>query len=55
MDTVEIKAIFDLIKNKEPRGFELLYEHYFRMMYSVAYSITSSDALSKDGRPKCAY
>lgn len=48
MHTVKIETIFDLMKNKEPRGFELLYEHHFRMMYGIAYSVTSNDELSKD-------
>jgi len=48
MNTIKIDTIFDLIKNKEPRGLELLYEHYFRIMYGVAYSITGNDELSKD-------
>lgn len=48
MHTIKIQTIFDLMKNKEPRGFELLYERYFRMMYGVAYSVTSNDELSKD-------
>ena len=48
MNTVKIETIFDLIKNKEPRGFELLYEQYFRIMYGIAYSVTGNDELSKD-------
>ncbi len=48
MDTVKIETIFDLMKNKESRGFELLYEQYFRIMYGIAYSVTGNDELSKD-------
>lgn len=48
MNTVKIETIFDLMKNKEPRGFELLYEQHFRIMYGIAYSITGNDELSKD-------
>lgn len=48
MNRVKIDTIFDLIKNKEPRGFEILYQQYFRLMYGVAYSITGNEDLSKD-------
>lgn len=48
MNTVKIETIFDLMKNKEPRGFELLYEQHFRIMYGIAYSVTGNDELSKD-------
>ncbi|MDZ5726032.1 RNA polymerase sigma factor [Acetobacterium carbinolicum] len=48
MNIVKIETIFDLIKNKELSGFELLYEQYFRIMYGIAYSITGNDEVSKD-------
>lgn len=48
MNIVKIETIFDLIKNKELRGFELLYEQYFRIMYGIAHSITGNDEASKD-------
>lgn len=48
MNTVKIETIFDMMKNKEPRGFELLYEKYFRIMYGIAYSVTGNNELSKD-------
>jgi RNA polymerase sigma factor (sigma-70 family) len=48
MNTVKIETIFDLMKNKEPRAFELLYEQHFRIMYGIAYSVTGNDELSKD-------
>ena len=48
MNSVKIETIFDLIENKESRGFELLYEQYFRIMYGIAYSVTGNDELSKD-------
>lgn len=48
MSTLKIQTIFDLIKNKEPRGFELLYEQHFRMIYGIAYSVTADEQMSKD-------
>lgn len=48
MNQIKIETIFDLLKNKDHHGFTLLYEHYFRLMYGVAFSITGNDALSRD-------
>lgn len=43
MRTNDIKQTFAFIKNKDPAGFDLLYEHYFRFMFSVAYSVLNNE------------
>ena len=43
MHTNDIKQVFELVKNKDPAGFELLYEHYFRLMFSIAYSVLNNE------------
>ena len=43
MDTQNIKKIILLIKKKNSSGFELLYQHYFRFLFSVAYSILNNE------------
>ena len=43
MCTNDIKQTFEFIKNKDPAGFDLLYEHYFRFMFSVAYSVLNNE------------
>ena len=43
MRSNDIKQTFEFIKNKDPAGFDLLYEHYFRFMFSVAYSVLSHE------------
>ena len=43
MRTNDIKQTFEFIKNKDPIGFDLLYKHYFRFMFSVAYSVLSNE------------
>lgn len=48
MDTQNIKEIISLIKEKDPSGFELLYQHYFRFMFSVAFSVLNNEEDSYD-------
>ena len=43
MRTNDVKQVFELVKSKDPAGFELLYEHYFRFMFSVAYSVLNNE------------
>lgn len=43
MRTKDLAQIFELIKNKEPAGFELLYEHFFRFMFSISYSVLNNE------------
>ena len=43
MHTNDVKQVFELVKKKDPAGFELLYEHYFRFMFSVAYSVLNNE------------
>ena len=48
MQNGEIKQIFELIKEKDQTGFELLYQHYFRFIFSVAYSVLNNEEDSYD-------
>ena len=48
MNRIRIETIFDLLKNKDPHGFELLNTHHYRLMYGIAYSVTGNEELSKD-------
>lgn len=43
MQTNDIRRILDLIREKDPAGFELLYQHYFRFLFSVAYSVLNNE------------
>ena len=45
---IKLNTIFELLKNYDTYGFELLYENYFRLMYGVAFSISKDDEISKD-------
>ena len=48
MNRIRIETIFDLLKNKDPHGFELLCTYHYRLMYGIAYSVTGNEELSKD-------
>ena len=39
----DLKQSFALIKEKDPRGFELLYQNYFRFMFSTAYAVLNNE------------
>ena len=43
MQSNDIKKILALVKEKNPSGFDLLYQHYFRFLFSVAYSVLNSE------------
>lgn len=43
METQDIKEIVQLIREKDSQGFELLYRHYFRFLFSAAYSILNNE------------
>jgi|GEM_PF-1282017 len=45
---IKLNTIFELLRNCDNYGFELLYENYFRLMYGVAFSISKNDETSKD-------
>jgi len=45
---IKLDTIFELLKNYDKYGFELLYEHYFRLMYGIAFSVCKNDEMSKD-------
>lgn len=45
---IQTEYIFDLMKNKDPKGFELLYENHFRKIYGIAFSVLKDDAKSHD-------
>ena len=38
----ELKHILELIRDKDPAGFDLLYQHYFRFMFSTAWSVLNN-------------
>ena len=42
MEENNLKQILARIRDKDPRGFELLYQNYFRSMYSTAYTILNN-------------
>ncbi|WP_432404855.1 RNA polymerase sigma factor [Wukongibacter sp. M2B1] len=48
MKDIKNEYIFDLMKNKDPKGFELMYKHHFRTMYGVAFTIVKDESRSYD-------
>ena len=48
MQSNDIKKILKLVKEKDPSGFDLLYQHYFRFLFSTAYSVLNSEEDSYD-------
>lgn len=48
MQNNDIKKILELVKGKAPSGFDLLYQHYFRFLFSVAYSVLNNEEDSYD-------
>ena len=48
MQSNDIKKILELVKEKAPCGFDLLYQHYFRFLFSIAYSVLNSEEDSYD-------
>ena len=48
MQNNDIKKILELVKEKDPAGFELLYQHYFRFLFTIAYSVLNSEEDSYD-------
>lgn len=48
MESKDIKEIILLIKEKNSLGFDLLYRHYFRFLFSVAYSVLNNEDDSYD-------
>ncbi len=48
MNGVELKSIFDLIKNKDNYGIELLYKDHYRFIIGTAFSITKNEDNAKD-------
>lgn len=48
METKDIKEMIRLIKEKDSTGFELLYQHYFRFLFSIAYSVLKNEEDSYD-------
>lgn len=43
-----LKNIFDDIKTKDSVAFDLFYKEYFRLIYSIAFSISKNEATSYD-------
>lgn len=48
MQNNDIKKILELVKEKNQSGFDLLYQHYFRFLFSIAYSVLNSEEDSYD-------
>ncbi len=48
MKKVELSTVFDLIKNDDQYGYELLYKHYFKFMFSAAFSVLKNEENSKE-------
>ena len=40
----DMRQILERIKKKDSSGFELLYEYYFRFLFSIAYSVLNNEA-----------
>lgn len=45
---VQVKYMFHLMKEKDPKGFELLYENYFRQLYGIAFLVLKDEGKSHD-------
>ncbi len=48
MSGIKISTILDLIKNKNQTGFDLLYEHHYKLMFTTAFSVTQNEEDSQD-------
>lgn len=48
MQNNDIKTILGLVKEKDPSGFDLLYQHDFRFLFSIACSVLNSEDDSYD-------
>ncbi len=48
MNKIELSTIFDLIKNDDHYGFELLYQYHSRLMYSAAFSVLKNEQDAKE-------
>lgn len=48
MPSNDLKQILERIQRKDPAGFELLYQHHFRFLFSVAYAVLNSEEDSYD-------
>lgn len=47
-ESIKLSTILDLIKNKNQTGFDLLYEHHYRLLFSTAFSVTKEEQDSQD-------
>ncbi|MDO4328873.1 MAG: sigma-70 family RNA polymerase sigma factor [Lachnospiraceae bacterium] len=43
MDAKNIKEIISMIKGKNPQGFEMLYNKYFRFMFGITYAVLKNE------------
>ncbi len=48
MQNNDTKRILELVKERDPSGFELLYQHLFRFLFSIAYSVLNNEEDSYD-------
>ncbi len=48
MKKIELSSIFDLIKNNDKYGIELLYKNYYDLMFGVAFTMLKNEDISKD-------
>ena len=48
MPSNDLKQILERIQAKDPAGFELLHQHHFRFLFSVAYAVLNNEEDSYD-------
>lgn len=48
MTEIKLSTVLDLIKNKNEIGFELLYKHHYKLLFSTAFTITQNEEDSRD-------
>lgn len=55
MTEIKLSTVLDLIKNRNQTGFDLLYEHHYKLLFSTAFTITKSEEDSRDVVQNVAY
>lgn len=48
LSTITEKELVGLLKNKDKKGFELLYDNYSRVLYGIVLKIVHSESLAED-------
>ncbi|MFI3163915.1 MAG: sigma-70 family RNA polymerase sigma factor [Bacillota bacterium] len=45
---ISLKAVLELLKIKDKNGVSILYENYYKAMYSISFSVVQNSEISKD-------